>query len=145
MAFPDPIDLFLDHAAARPGQPAVVGENGSLSYEVSFARQAHSVSSALTRWTEPRVLIALPAGPDAYAAMIAAGLAGGFYTPLNIEAPEAKLRKIARALQPDVIIASGELGHRLQLETPEASVIAPSDVPDGQPDSGSRAATRPRT
>jgi len=75
------------------------------------------------------VLIALPAGADAYAAMLGAGLAGGYYTPVNVDSPPFKLRRIARLLQPNVIVADGELGAALVEEAPDVLLVAPGALP----------------
>jgi D-alanine--poly(phosphoribitol) ligase subunit 1 len=130
MASLDCTDLFLLRASEQPGKLAVVAEDCAVTYD-ELAGQVRSLAAVLAEWVEPRILIALSPGADAYAAMFAAGLAGGFYTPVNLEAPEAKLRQIARLLQPNVIITDTEAGRRLAAEAPRASVIAPSETAGG--------------
>ena len=124
----DAIDLFFARAAAAPAHPAVVIDGCSLSY-AALARLARRLAAVFVRRAEPRVLIALPAGAGAYAAMLGAGLAGGYYTPVNVDSPPLKLRRIARLLQPSVIVADGELGAALLEEAPEAMLVAPGAVP----------------
>jgi D-alanine--poly(phosphoribitol) ligase subunit 1 len=124
----DAIDLFFARAAEAPAHPAVVVDGQALSY-AALAGLARRLAAVFARVREPRVLIALPAGAEAYAAMLGAGLAGGFYTPVNIDSPPFKLRRIARLLRPNVIVAEGELGAALAAEAPDALLVAPSELP----------------
>ncbi|MBV8775679.1 MAG: AMP-binding protein [Alphaproteobacteria bacterium] len=130
MACDDAIDLFLARAAAAPAQAAVVTEAGAVSYG-RLAALAARLAAAFARVAEPRVLIALPAGAAACAAMIAAGLAGGYYVPVNIDSPPLKLRRIARLLEPDIIVADTALGAALREEAPAARLIEPAALADG--------------
>ncbi len=123
----DVIDRFLHCAAARPQHPAIVSEGEPTSYGELLGR-VRAFAARLSGFSAPRVLIGLPQVPDAYAAILAAGLAGGYHTPLNLEAPPAKLRKIASVLGPDIIVASGELARELQAEAPGAVVVDPLHV-----------------
>ncbi len=123
----DAIDLFLSRASEAPDHPAVVVDERSLSY-AKLARHARRFAALFTRFAEPRVLIALPAGTEAYAAMLGSGLAGGYYTPVNIASPILKLRRIARLLQPNVIVADRGLGAALRAESPEAILVRPGDA-----------------
>ena len=128
MACDDAIDLFLARASEAPAHPAVVTDSGSLGY-AALAGLAARLGAVFAHFAEPRVLIALPAGADAYAAMLGAALAGGYYTPVNIDAPPLKLRRIARLLQPNVILADGALGPVLREEAPGAILVDPADLP----------------
>ena len=125
----DPVAVFFARARAAPDQPAVVVDGGALSYS-ALARLVRRFAAVFAHFAEPRVLIALPAGAEAYAAMLGAGLAGGCYTPVNVEAPVLKLRRIARLLQPDVIVGDGELGSLLRDEAPDAVLLPPAALPD---------------
>jgi D-alanine--poly(phosphoribitol) ligase subunit 1 len=104
------IDRFLAAAAAWPGKAAVRLPGETISY-AAFEARVRGFAGAMQGG--PNVLIALPQGPDAYAAMLGAGLAGCFYTPVNSAAPMEKLRRIAGILQPDVIVAAPALGAAL--------------------------------
>ena len=88
-------------------------------------------------------MIALRSGVDAYAAMLGAGLAGDWYTPLNVDAPLAKLRTIAALLQPDVIVADTELAGLLGDAAPGARLVGPADPMSTRPFEG--AGTRHET
>jgi D-alanine--poly(phosphoribitol) ligase subunit 1 len=104
------VDRFLAAAAAWPGKPAVRLRGDTITY-AAFEGLVRGFAGAMQGG--PNVLIALPQGPDAYAAMLGAGLAGCFYTPVNAEAPVEKLRRIAGILQPDSIVAAPDLGAAL--------------------------------
>jgi D-alanine--poly(phosphoribitol) ligase subunit 1 len=125
----DAIDLFFARASEAPAHPAVVVDGHALSY-AALAGLARRLAAVFARFADPRVLIALPAGAEAYAAMLGAGLAGGYYTPVNIDSPPFKLRRIARLLQPKFIVADGELGAALREEAPAALLVAPGALPD---------------
>ncbi len=126
----DAVALFLARARETPDHPAVVFDGGPLSY-AELARLARRLAGTFAGFSEPRVLIALPAGAPAYAAMLGAGLAGGYYTPVNIASPLLKLRRIARLLQPNVIVAGSGLGTSLQEEAPGAILVHPDRMTDG--------------
>jgi len=78
----------------------------------------------------PGVLIALPQGPDAYAAMLGAGLAGCYYAPLNVAAPVDRLCRIARLMRPTVIVAAAELAGALAAAVPGAALVSPYRLDD---------------
>jgi D-alanine--poly(phosphoribitol) ligase subunit 1 len=82
----DVVDRFLDCANADPSHPAVVTDGRTFSYG-DLERRVRAFAHAFTRCEAARVLIALPQTADAYAAILAASLAGGYHTPLNVAAP----------------------------------------------------------
>ncbi|HXC30498.1 MAG TPA: AMP-binding protein [Stellaceae bacterium] len=131
MVCSDAIEEFFARARKRPAHSAVVEEGEGVSYE-ALAWRARCLAQVFARVTEPRVLIALPSGADAYAAMLAAALAGGYYTPVNIDSPLLKLRRIVRQLQPDIIVGDGDLAAGLLAEAPGATLVRPTDA-SGEP------------
>ena len=60
----------------------------------------------------------------------APGSPAGIYTPVNIDSPPFKLRRIARLLRPKFIVSDGALGAALREEAPDAVLVAPGTVPD---------------
>jgi D-alanine--poly(phosphoribitol) ligase subunit 1 len=129
MIIQDVVSLFLDRAAARPDHLAIGGRGRTLTYAALEQRVRH-FAAVFARVANPRVLIGLPQGADAYAAMFAAGLAGGYYAPLNTAAPVEKLCRIAGLLQPDIILATPALRASLAGAAPKATVLDPAALPD---------------
>jgi D-alanine--poly(phosphoribitol) ligase subunit 1 len=76
-----------------------------------------------------RIMIALPQGTDAYAAMLGAGLAGGYYAPLNVSVPVDKLRRIVARMRPEVLVAEPAMAAALLWAYPECRVLHPEDLP----------------
>lgn len=116
----DPLDLFLQAAAANPDRPAVIGGDETVSYRElagCVARLARAIRTADT--PHPRVAISLPKGAWAYAAMFGTFLAGGFYTPLNLDHPIGNRNRAIALFRPDVVVA---------MNTAEIDALA---VPEG--------------
>ena len=128
----DLADALLHNARRQPQHPAVVIDDVSVSYG-ALARQVLLLAANFSHRAEPRILVALPQVPDAYAAIVAAGLAGGFHTPLNLAAPISKLRRIARLLQPDFIVGQGQVIEELADEAPAAVILNPARLPAIEP------------
>jgi D-alanine--poly(phosphoribitol) ligase subunit 1 len=103
----DVVDLFLARAAENPERLAIVTSRGSISYS-RLEHRVRAFAAAFGVRPAPKILIALPPSIDAYACILASGLAGGFHTPVNMASPIEKLRRILRQLQPDVVV--GECG-----------------------------------
>ena len=126
----DTIALFLA-AAERHGAAAAVGSaNGTISY-AGLAARVRGMAGAIARRTERgRVLIALPAGADAYAAMFAVGMAGSVYAPVNRAAPLAKQLVVSACFAPDLVIASRAAWQDLAAAAPGAVLLDPADFGD---------------
>ena len=125
----DPIGRFLAMAARRPGHPAIDLGTSVVTYaelEAMARRMAGRFVSLAGPGIAPRVVIALPKGPGAYAAMIGALLSGGCYIPLNVEAPERKLARIAARVEPNIIIAAPDYADGLAEACPGASMVDPA-------------------
>jgi len=102
---PDAIDRFLSAARQHPDKPAISSSTTTVTYKTLETR-ARTLAAAIlaTRLHAPKILIALPQEPDAYAAMIGTALAGGVYAPVNLRSPPEKIRAICTTFQPDIII-----------------------------------------
>ncbi len=127
----DAVDRFLRCAVAYPDHPAIVSEGASVSYG-DLLRRARAFAARFAAFDGPRMLIGLPQVPDAYAAILASGLVGGYHTPLNLSAPAEKLRKIAAVLDPDIVVASGELARDLQAQAPRSMVVDPLELDEAE-------------
>ncbi len=124
------IDLFVQAANRTPSHAAVRSGQAHVSYG-ELARLVRRYASIFAEHPAPRILIALPRGADAYACMLAAGMAGGYYTPLNVDSPIDRLRRIASLLEPDVIVADHQLAATLAQAAPAASVLGQAALDQG--------------
>lgn len=97
---------FINQVSAQPDQPAVVTRDRCLSYAELYDITQRLAAAISETGEHPRVLITLPPGPEAYAAMFATLMAGGFYAPMNVNAPLEKQRGVAQRFQPEVVIGS---------------------------------------
>ncbi len=123
--------MFLAAAAARPDSPAVGLRGQAITY-AEMERRVRGFAGQFACGKGPGVLVALPQGPNAYAAILGAGLAGCYYAPVNVEVPVDKLRRIARILQPDMIVADPVLFAALAADVPGAAMVGPDDWSDAE-------------
>lgn len=134
----DTVDRFLEQASAQPAAPAVVGQGGAVSYE-ALEQRVRAFAAQFARVEQPRVLVALEPSADAYACILATGLAGGFHTPLNLAAPPSKLRRIAASLEPTVVVGRADALAAVAGAAPGALVLDSERLPDERLDGrGSR-------
>ncbi len=126
----DAIDRFLAHGAGQPDNPAVCEADDTTSFGALLAK-VRRLAFRFAHHPKPRVLIALPQGANAYAAMLAAGLCGGYYVPVNISAPIGKLVAIAVRTRPDVIVAADALRRTFCEACPGALLLTPEDADTG--------------
>jgi D-alanine--poly(phosphoribitol) ligase subunit 1 len=108
----DVVGLFLARAASKPDAVAV--QTGSVRHTYgALEMRTRQFAACFAANPAPRVLIALPRGLDAYAAMLGAALAGGFYAPVNEASPVEKQRQITNQLDPDFIVAPAAVAQQL--------------------------------
>jgi D-alanine--poly(phosphoribitol) ligase subunit 1 len=122
MLIPDVIDSFLAGAARWPQRAAIRLRGQESSYE-AFEDRVRRFAAAFAERGAERVMIALPQGGDAYAAMLGAGLAGCLYAPANAESPAERLQRIAGALQPQIVVAEPALAKALATAAPQAALV----------------------
>ena len=122
---PDVVDLFLERAQVATGAPAIITSAASATYG-TLERRVRAFASVFAERFSPKVLIALPPSIDAYACMFAVGLAGGFYTPLNLASPIEKMRRIQTQLEPDFVVGTRELLDKLAV--PAARQLDPAGL-----------------
>jgi D-alanine--poly(phosphoribitol) ligase subunit 1 len=131
MAICDVIDLFLNRAVAQPYHPAVTTDDVTYDY-LALENRVRRFAAIFAGRPAPKVMIALPQGPDAYAAMLAAGLAGGFYAALNLTSPDEKLGRMVKMVEPDYIIGEPPRTALLAQLTPSAIALDPADLNKGE-------------
>lgn len=122
------LQRFIDVAQAQPGHPAVVLAAATTSYGEILAlarRWAHAVKSAREG---ARVMIHLPQGAAAYAAMFGCSMAGSAYAPTNVAAPFDRLAGVAAKYQPEVVITAQAHVEDARRLAPEAVMILLEDL-----------------
>ena len=124
----DPIDRFFA-SAAQADQTAIVEDGDITTYGALAARVDH-LAGIFAQRAAPRVLIAVRPGANAYAAMLAAGVAGGFYASLNVSSPASKWRQVCRMLQPDIIFGPAAITDACAPEAPDTLVVDPAVLLD---------------
>jgi D-alanine--poly(phosphoribitol) ligase subunit 1 len=123
----DVVDLFLDRAAENPDHPAIVCSTSRVTYR-QLEQRVRAYAARFAARPEPKVFIALPASIDAYACILASGLAGGFHTPVNLASPPEKMRRIVRQLQPDVLVGAPDVLDSLASAAPRAERLDPKEL-----------------
>lgn len=123
----DPLDRILAIADATPDALAVHTDDASWSYR-DFMQRAWSYAAVFAKTKAACVAVCLPQENHAYAAFVGAGLAGGYHSPLNTAAPDAKLSRIIAKLQPDFIVARSPLANVLVKAAPDAVLVDPDQL-----------------
>jgi len=106
----DHLSLFLAVCESHPDHMAVSSGSQGVTY-AALSESVHGLAQTIAdvcKNPHPQVLIALPQGAFAYAAMLATTMAGGFYAPLNLDYPADRKTDVLRQFSPDVIIAEGK-------------------------------------
>ena len=101
-------------------------ESGSITYKDFAGLVAYFANHYRQLGEAPRILIELPQGTLAYAAMMGSVVSGATYAPVNVRSPVARLARIADQFTPDLIVS--------QLNVPSVTErhsdfgISPSDA-----------------
>ncbi len=138
-----------DAARRRPGHPAVVAGERSISYSELDALAGRVARALVRAGVEPgdRVAVFAPKSIETIAALYGAMKAGACYVPIDPSSPPVRAGLIARdcdvravvtdaarasALEPE--LASGDVRHWLRLE--DLAVLPEGDeaLPEGSPD-----------
>lgn len=102
----DALSLMLRVALTQPDAPALRTRAGDLDY-AHFVRKVRQYAFALKSCLgEGKVAIRLPQGEDAYAVMFATWMAGGYYAPINVEAPLEKQDLVEGCFCADVCVTT---------------------------------------
>ncbi len=110
--------LFEDQADIAPGAVAVVSGEGSLTYrdlDRAANRLAHRLL-ALEVGRETIVAVAMDRSPDTIVALLAILKAGGTYLPLDLAAPDERLRLMLEDAAAALLLADRAFGRRLDGE-----------------------------
>ncbi len=151
--------LFVNSAASHPSALAVVSADDRRSYEQLHEQAARLAGLVRGRADDGprRVGVLMERGPDAYAAVLAALLAGATYVPINPAHPVGRVRRTIEVADLDVIVcdpagmavletlASMSDGPRLPavLSSSAETKVDPIYEVDPHSDAGSAAGDRP--
>jgi amino acid adenylation domain-containing protein len=97
---------FLAQAELRPDAPAVIADDGALSYAGLRARARRLAAGLRAAGVRPgdRVAIALERGADQVAAALAVSLAGGAYVPVDPGLPPARIERLVALCGAAIVI-----------------------------------------
>ena len=127
----DLLDRFLARAGSQPGHPAVVQDGQSVTYG-TLERLVRRLAAAIAQaGPHPRVMVHLPQSAEAYAAMLATAMAGGFYAPSNLAAPAERQRMVASRFEPDVVVTAPDLAGAIEGAVGGARFLDPAEPGDG--------------
>ena len=106
---PDLVEAFLHQAQSGLRMAAVDDRGVAVSYGElrSLASRFAGAIQEATLAPSPRVLLALPRSPLAYAAMIGSLIGGGTFCPIDVAGPERRNAAFCRAFCPDIIFYEG--------------------------------------
>ncbi|OHD31501.1 MAG: hypothetical protein A2004_13200 [Spirochaetes bacterium GWC1_61_12] len=114
------VELFQRQAECRPEAPALVGEDGSLSYRQLAERSSRLADRLVELGAAPEapIVVLLERSLDLTVTMMAVLLSGAVYVPLDPEYPDERLRFILDDLaggygQPPLLISQPSLAPRL--------------------------------
>lgn len=124
-AVPPPafLERFIVVAEARPEHPAVIQDGCTTSYG-ELLHLAQRIGQAVLEVREgARVVIHLPQGAAAYAAMFGCSMAGSTYAPVNVGAPSERVAGVVAKYEPEAVVTSAALAEEAARLAPKARQI----------------------
>ena len=119
----DSVTRFFDNVSKLSGHLAVVEDCRQITYG-ELGVLVKKIAAEIEKYgAQPRVVIYLHQGYDAYAAMIATLLAGGYYTPIKMGAPLQRHLDVFSEFQPDIVISTKDLSDSLMLTNKDIALI----------------------
>lgn len=96
----------MNRTTLAPSVAAVDHGGVAVSYGelISLSRQIAGSIQEPGSGASPRVLLALPPSPAAYAAMIGSLIAGGTFCPIHLAGPEGRNAAVCQAFRPDFVL-----------------------------------------
>ncbi|WP_436735997.1 amino acid adenylation domain-containing protein [Streptomyces sp. BBFR102] len=127
-------ELFEAQAAATPDAPAVISENGTLSYAELDSRAEHLGAhlAAAGVGAETPVALLLDRSAELLVALLAVVKAGGTYVPLDDRHPAERLRRITAETAPALLLVDeAHRDHPLAADAPCPVLPLTTDRFDG--------------
>lgn len=134
------IDYFLEAASRHPGHVALLDRGTPHTYR-ALEEAARTLAAGIERKFPGRrgmpVVIALPKGVDAIAAILATQWTGNVYVPVDIQVPAERLAMICRQLGDCCVLTRRSLGLQLPPDVGETRCLFLEDLagtaPTGSP------------
>lgn len=107
---------WLNNTANKfPDKPAVIDENGSISYS-EFRKKSQAIAREILRIKEKNgltvrqpVVVYMEKGLEVLVSFMGVAYAGCFYSPIDVEMPELRVNKILEILHPQIVITTNTL------------------------------------
>ena len=104
-----------DTANTFPDKLAVYDENGSITFR-EFRRKSQAIARELLKMKEENGLVGrqpvavyMEKGLEVLVSFMGTAYAGCFYSPIDVEMPEARVNKILEILHPQIVITTAAL------------------------------------
>lgn len=95
--------------------------NGSISYKVFAKLVLYFANNFKSFGNNPKILIHLPQGTLAYAAMMGSIVSGATYAPVNVSSPKARIRMIFGQFRPDLVVSLSKFDIRIPTLIPDVT------------------------
>lgn len=126
----DVLKRLLELGATQPDRIAVM-ENGTSVTYAEFSDLVRRYAAAFSAvGTAPNVLINLNAGIQAYAAMFGALMAGGYYSPMNVEYPLELRMTIMGLFKPNIVVIDADSPELDKFKSECGHVLSPQTLAD---------------
>ena len=107
---------WLDNSAkCYPDKIAVCDESGSITYSeyksksIAIARKIVDIKQNRNMSVKSPVVVFLNKSYETLVSFMGVAYSGGFYSPIDVEMPKARVDKILETLEPQVVITSADL------------------------------------
>lgn len=120
---------YLDKSAEKyPDKIAFVNERRSITFS-ELRQEARHIAMGLIERKIFRcpVAIFLDKSPECVAAFMGVAYSGNFYTPLDIDMPQARIMKILQTLQPAVVITDKKHYEFLKASVKDVTIVVYED------------------
>jgi D-alanine--poly(phosphoribitol) ligase subunit 1 len=118
----DLLDIFFEQATLLPDHTAIVESKREINYRDFIDLVSRMAYHFRQISNHTKVLIHLPQSIEAYAAMMATLMAGGYYSPTNTSAPLERQRLVIDSFQPDIILSDANLLTDLEVDYPTLDI-----------------------
>lgn len=114
------LNWLNDASKNYPDKVAICDETGSITYKkyreksIALAYRIISIKNKLGIDNKTPVVVYLEKGLKVLVSFMGAAYSGGFYSPIDVDMPDARAKKILEILEPKVVITTEELKDRFK-------------------------------